>query len=38
MCQLLDRVFAERALPEGSILGMGNGPQFAGHALDAWAF
>ena len=36
VCRILDRIFAERSLPE--VLILDNGPEFAGHALDAWAF
>jgi putative transposase len=36
VCRILDRLFAERSLPE--VLTLDNGPEFAGHALDAWAF
>jgi putative transposase len=36
VCRILDRLFAERPLPESLILD--NGPEFAGHALDTWAF
>jgi putative transposase len=36
VCRILGRLFAERALPE--VLVLDNGPEFAGHALDAWAF
>ena len=35
VCRILDRVFAERPLPE--ILMLDNGPEFSGNALDAWA-
>lgn len=35
VCRILDRLFAERPLPETLILD--NGPEFAGTALDAWA-
>jgi len=35
VCRILDRLFAERPLPETVILD--NGPEFAGTALDAWA-
>jgi putative transposase len=34
-CRSLDRLFAARPLPEPFLLG--NGPEFAGTALDAWA-
>jgi putative transposase len=36
VCRILDRLFAERPLPETLIVD--NGPEFAGHAVDAWAF
>jgi len=36
VCRILDQIFAERSLPE--VLILDNGPEFAGHALDAWAF
>jgi putative transposase len=35
VCRILNRVFAERPLPE--ILMLDNGPEFAGSVLDAWA-
>lgn len=35
VCRILDRLFADRPLPEFLILD--NGPEFAGTALDAWA-
>jgi len=35
VCRILDRLFAERPLPE--LLILDNGPEFAGTALDAWA-
>ena len=36
LCRILDQIFADRPLPE--TLGMDNGPEFSGQALDAWAF
>ena len=36
VCRILDRLFVGRPFPETVILD--NGPEFAGHALDAWAF
>lgn len=36
VCRILDRIFAGRPLPETLVLD--NGPEFAGHALDLWAF
>lgn len=36
VCRIFDRIIAERSLPE--VLILVNGPEFAGHALDAWAF
>ena len=36
VCRILDRLFAERPLPE--VVMLDNGPEFSGHALDAWAF
>lgn len=36
VCRILDQIFAERPLPE--VLILDNGPEFAGHALDTWAF
>jgi putative transposase len=36
VCQVLDRIFAERPLPETLV--MDNGPEFAGKALDEWAY
>ncbi len=36
VCRILDRIFAERPLPE--VFMLDNGPEFSGHALDAWAF
>ena len=35
VCRILDRVFADRPLPE--MLMLDNGPEFTGMALDAWA-
>jgi putative transposase len=36
ICQVLDRILDGRANPE--VLMMDNGPEFAGKALDAWAY
>lgn len=36
VCRFLDRVFSQRALPETLIFD--NGPEFAGKALDEWAY
>lgn len=36
VCRILDRIFAQRPLPEALVLD--NGPEFSGQALDAWAF
>lgn len=36
VCRVLDRIFADRPLPEALV--MDNGPEFSGQALDAWAF
>jgi putative transposase len=36
VCQVLDRIFAERPLPETLV--MDNGPEFAGKAPDEWAY
>lgn len=36
LCRILDRVFADRPMPETLV--MDNGPEFSGRALDAWAF
>jgi putative transposase len=36
VCRILDRLFAERLLPD--VFMLDNGPEFSGHALDAWAF
>lgn len=36
VCQVLDRIFESRALPEAIMVD--NGPEFSGKALDAWAF
>jgi len=35
VCRILDRLFAERSLPEVFVLD--NGPEFSGNAVDAWA-
>ncbi len=36
VCRVLDRLFEDRPLPESIITD--NGPEFAGKALDAWAY
>jgi putative transposase len=36
VCRILDRLFAARPLPD--VFMLDNGPEFSGHALDAWAF
>ena len=36
LCRILDRIFADRPLPETLV--MDNGPEFSGQVLDAWAF
>jgi putative transposase len=36
VCRILDHLFVGRPLAEGLI--QDNGPEFTGHALDAWAF
>jgi putative transposase len=36
VCRILDQLFVGRPLPE--VLILDNGPEFAGHALDVWAF
>jgi putative transposase len=36
VCQILDRVFESRSLPE--TLMIDNGPEFSGQALDTWAY
>jgi putative transposase len=36
VCRILDRIFAERALP--GVLRLDYGPEFSGHALDARVF
>ena len=36
VCRILERLFADRPLPETLILD--NGPEFAGRALDSWAY
>lgn len=36
LCQIFDRVLEERPQPE--VIMMDNGPEFAGKALDAWAY
>jgi putative transposase len=36
VCRILDRLFAERPLPD--VFMLDNGPEFSGYALDAWAF
>ena len=36
VCRILDRIFANRPLPEAIVVD--NGPEFSGSALDAWAF
>lgn len=36
VCRIRDQLFVGRPWPETVILD--NGPEFAGHALDAWAF
>jgi len=36
VCRVLDRIFADRPLPKTIVID--NGPEFAGKALDQWAY